>query len=63
MIYTSHPFLDFCSLVIILLAAVNYGWAGLTGTDLIAAIDPWPPSFAILVGLSGLWQAVRQQWL
>lgn len=52
----------FCSLLIILVAALNYGWAGLTGTDIIAAIDPLLPTFAIVTGLSGIWQALRQHW-
>jgi len=62
LIDSSHPILDFCSLLIILLAAVNYGWAGLTGTDIVAAIDPLPPTFAIVIGLSGIWHALRQRW-
>jgi len=33
----------------------------LTGTDIIAAIDPLPPTFAIVIGLSGIWQALRQR--
>ena len=63
MLNQPHPFLDFASLVVILLAAVNYGWAGAFGSDLIAWVDPLPPTFAIVIGLCGVWQLLRQPWL
>jgi len=62
MLSEPHPFLDFMSLLIILLAAVCYGISGVFGTDWIRWIDPYPPTLAILIGLSGLWQLVRQPW-
>ena len=62
MFSTSHPFIDFCSLAVILLAAVNYGVAGIWGTDLIAKIDPIPPTFGVVVGACGVWQMLRQQY-
>jgi uncharacterized membrane protein YuzA (DUF378 family) len=60
LIHESHPLLDLFSLIVILMAAVNYGLAGAIGTDLIAKIDPLPPTFAVVVGLCGVWQALRQ---
>ena len=62
MIYNSHPVIDFCTLLVILVAAVNYGVASVFGIDLIAAIDPLPPTFGVVIGLSGLWQALRQRY-
>ena len=44
---------------LILLAAANYGIAGAFGFDAIAAIDPLPPSFAVMIGLSAMWQWLR----
>ena len=55
-----HPVVDFCTLALILLAAANYGIAGAFGLDAIAAIDPLPPSFAVMIGLSAMWQSLRQ---
>jgi uncharacterized membrane protein YuzA (DUF378 family) len=62
MISGSYPFADFMSLLIILIAAISYGIAGIFGTDWIRWIDPFPPTVAILVGASGVWQLLRQPW-
>ena len=62
MLYQPHPFLDFTSLLIILLAAVNYGMSGTFGIDVFRWIDFFPPTLAIIVGLSGIWQLMRQPW-
>ncbi len=63
MINQPHPILDFLSLLVILIGAINYGLAGVVGKDFIASIDPWPPTCAVVIGLCGVWQALRQQYL
>jgi len=62
MLSEPHPVIDFWSLVVILLAAVNYGVAAIWGTDFIAKIDPIPPTSGVAVGACGVWQMLRQQY-
>jgi len=63
MLNQPHPFIDFVTLLVIFLAAFNYSVLGMFGTDLIRSLDPLPPTFAVLIGLAALWQALRQPLL
>jgi hypothetical protein len=51
-----HPILNRASLAVVLIAALD------DGRDWLGWLDPLPPTLAILVGLSGIWQILRQQW-